>query len=252
MKRKGFPKADVPVIIPGSQFGLATLNTDMEQEMDKRVKKRIEKAGLIKEKPRVKRKYKKVTDEDRRIITREYQRTRGKPEIQQLAKLLDVKEDILRYYVRSLAKHESIERSKVKRGRHCILTKEGAGILYSLFSDNNVSSDKQAVMELSKRGIHVSRRTVSRLLANGLMEKTGFHSLIMQRVCFRGDNAESPENKKARAEAAGLLYEYTRKDYHPVFIDETHWSVGWIWKRQRGRIGSKRIRRREGRTTSLP
>ena len=193
-----------------------------------------------------------MTDEDRRIITREYQRTHGKPEIQQLAKLLDVKEDTLRYYVRSLAKHESIERSKVKRGRHCILTKEGAGILYSLFSDNNASSDKQAVIRLSKRGIHVSRRTVSRLLTNGFMEKIGNHSLTMQRVYFRGDNAESPENKKARAEAAGLLYEYTRKDYHPVFTDETHWSVGWIWKRQRGRIGSKRIRRREGRTTSLP
>ena len=48
MKRKGFPKADVPVIIPGSQFGLAKLNTDMEQEMDKRVKKRIVKAGVKK------------------------------------------------------------------------------------------------------------------------------------------------------------------------------------------------------------
>ena len=240
MKRKGFPKADVPVIIPGSQFGLAKLNTDMEQEMDKRVKKRIVKAGLIKEKPRVKRKYKKVTDEDRRIITREYQRTRGKPEIQQLAKLLDVKEDTLRYYVRKLARHESIERSKVKRGRHCILTKEGAGILYSLFSDNNASSDKQAVMELSKREIHVSRKTISRLLMNGFTEKMGNHSLIMQRVHFRGENTESPENKKARAEPAGLLYEYTCRDYQPVFTDETRWSVRWVWKHQRGRIYSKK------------
>lgn len=150
--------------------------------------------------------------------------------------------------------HESIERSKVKRGRHCILTKEGAGILYNLFNDNSVSSDKQAVTELSKRGIHVSRRTISRLLTNGFMEKMAYHSLTMPRVYFRGENTESPENKKARAEAAGLLYEYTCKDYHPVFIDETHWSVGWIWKRQRGRIGGKKLvseKRRKYNVTSI-
>lgn len=256
LKKKGFPKADAPAIIPDSQVGLAKLknNIDMEQKMDKRAKMLMAKAGDKKKEPQVKREYKKVTDEDRRIITRVFQRTHGKPVIQQLAKLLDVKDDTLRYYVRKLAKHESIERSKVKRGRHCILTKEGAGILYNLFNDNSVSSDKQAVTELSKRGIHVSRRTISRLLTNGFMEKMGYHSLTMQRVYFRGENAESPENKKARAEAAGLLYEYTCKDYHPVFIDETHWSVGWIWKRQRGRIGSKKLvseKRRKYNVTSI-
>ena len=115
-----------------------------------------------------------------------------------------MKDDTLRYNVRKLAKHESIERSKVKRGRHCNVTKEGAGILYSLFSDNNVSSDKQAVMELSKREIHVSCRTISRLLANGFMEKMGYHSLTMQRVCFRGENAESPETRRQEPKQRGF------------------------------------------------
>ena len=51
--------------------------------MGKRAKMLMEKAGNKKKDPRVKREYKKVTDEDRRIITRVFQRTHGKPEIQQ-------------------------------------------------------------------------------------------------------------------------------------------------------------------------
>lgn len=164
-----------------------------------------------------KRHYITVGDDMRKVITEIYNNTHGAMNIKEVAKILGIREDTLRRLRRRLQKGESIERSKVRRGRHTKVSQTVAADLDEMFLDKCVHSDKEASQRLKEMGISVSRQAIQRALTNGLMEKYGFDSLMMERVC---------EECK---EAIPAYLDSVERGYHPVFVDETRWRIGWVW-----------------------
>ena len=73
----------------------------------------------------------------------------------------------------------------------------------------------------------------------------------MHRVHFRGPNANSEVNLQRRENALALLFSYYFDHFHPVFVDETHWEVGWSWSRTRYRKGDKNIEERTSRRYAM-
>ena len=139
----------------------------------------------------------------------------------------------------------------MKRGRHRIVNGHAAELLDDYFVHHNNTSDKKAAMLLKENGYAISRSSVQRAVTNGTMEAYGYKSLTMQRVYFRGKNAESEENKEARENAIAQLFSYINDNYHPVFVDETHWEVGWRWRNARYRRGEKNVQERSPQRYSL-
>ena len=186
----------------------------------------IEQEKTPKQRKQRTRKNSYISDEKRRIITNTYKNQHGKINIKELSKNLDIKPDTLRYLIRKLKNGNSIERSKVRRGRHLKVTPAIAEKLQDMYEKRDVKSDGQASCELKRQGINISRSTIERALTNGLMEKYGLCSLEMKHVSYRGPNAESEENKQFRQVQFAKLCSYREKGYHPVFVDETHWNFG--------------------------
>ena len=212
---------------------------NMQQELMEKGKQLMSKEKDPKKVKKVRTKYNKVSDEIRRVLAREFEYNGGKIDIHRAMQIYGIKESTLRNLITKLRKGESIERKKVINGRHCILKKEDAQFLCDLYDNNKVSSDREAAEILNQRGIHISRRSVARLLTNGFMEEKGCYSLTCERVYYRGKDAESEENKTTREEVLALLETYKKDLFHPVFIDETQWSVGW-GVRRRSRKGQKK------------
>ena len=208
---------------------------------DKLSRMELESSTTLPAPQKEKRKYTTVSDEMRSVITNIYNNSNGNMNIQEVAKNLGIKEDTLRRLRRRLANGESIERSKVKRGRHTKVTREVAANLNQMFLDKTARSDAEASRKLKEKGINVSREAIQRAMTNGLMENYGFESLTMKRICYRKEDTESPENKQAGKIAMSKLNEYMKNGYHLIFVDETHWSVGWAWNKQRGKRGKKSI-----------
>ena len=211
----------------------------------------IEQEKTPKQRKQRTRKNSYISDEKRRIITNTYKNQHGKINIKELSKNLDIKPDTLRYLIRKLKNGNSIERSKVRRGRHLKVTPAIAEKLQDMYEKRDVKSDGQASCELKRQGINISRSTIERALTNGLMEKYGLCSLEMKHVSYRGPNAESEENKQFRQVQFAKLCSYREKGYHPVFVDETHWNFGWVWSRQRGKKGEKVIAENAHRSYSI-
>lgn len=180
-----------------------------------------------------------MSDDMRRSLTNIFMRNQGNVNAAACARELGLNEKTVQYYFRKLRKGESIERSVVRRGRHSVVSPECLKFIYKLFTDQRVHSDHQATNVLRQNGYNISRRTLERVLTNGTMEKNGYHSLTVQRVYYRGTTAQSEENKERRIQAVSLLFSYMNDHYHPVFVDETHWTIGWTWKHQRGIVGEK-------------
>ena len=211
----------------------------------------IEQEKTPKQRKQRTRKNSYISDEKRRIITNTYKNQHGKINIKEFSKNLDIKPDTLRYLIRKLKNGNSIERSKVRRGRHLKVTPAIAEKLQDMYEKRDVKSDGQASCELKRQGINISRSTIERALTNGLMEKYGLCSLEMKHVSYRGPNAESEENKQFRQVQFAKLCSYREKGYHPVFVDETHWNFGWVWSRQRGKKGEKVIAENAHRSYSI-
>ena len=182
-----------------------------------------------------------LSDDMRRSLTNIYMRNQGKVNAAECARELGLNEKTVQYYFRKLRKGESIERSVVRRGRHSVVSPECLAFIYNMFTKHLVHSDHQAANMLKQNGYAISRRTLERVLTNGTMEKNGYHSLTIQRVYYRGNSAQTEQNKERRIEAVSLLFSYMDAHYHPVFVDETHWSIGWTWKYQRGIVGEKNV-----------
>ena len=211
----------------------------------------IEQEKTPKQRKQRARKNSYISDEKRRIITDTFRNQRGKFNIKEQSKNFNVKPDTLRYLIRKLKKGESIERSKVRRGRHLKVTPEIAKKLDSMYENREVKSDGQASRELKRQGIDISRSTIERALTDGLMEKYGLCSLTLKHVSYRGKDAESEENKQLRQVQFAKLCSYRDQGYHPVFVDETHWNFGWVWSRQRGKKGEKVIAENAHRSYSI-
>lgn len=251
--RSQFPQATEHEVLPDNATLMANMVEDRRRRnmADELSRRELESNTIPPAPQKEKRKYTTVSDEMRRVIANIYKNSNGKMNIQEVAKNLGIKEDTLRRLRRRLANGESIERSKVKRGRHTKVTREVAADLNQMFLDKTARSDAEASRKLKEKGINVSREAIQRAMTNGLMENYGFESLTMKRVYYRGENAESPENKQARKIAMSKLNEYMKRGYHPIFVDETHWSVGWAWNRQRGKKGKKIIAENRRRTYSI-
>ena len=237
------PKGDSQEPMPNVEESVRQLRDKvrMEQQLIERGNELLKAQKGSKKATEAHKKYNKVSDDVKMALTREYELNGKKIDIPRAVSLYGIKESTLRGLITKLNKGESILRKKVKTGRRCILTDAGAKLLFSLYDENKVDSDREAAKILNDDGIQISRRTVTRLMNNGFMEKHACCSLTCKRVYYRGANAESEENKTAREDAMAQLESLTSDHYHPVFIDETHWSVGWAWTRRRSRKGEKKI-----------
>lgn len=235
------PKATEHVAIPDN----GTLVAEMKDTLEKKKKaEEIGKRVLEENSPpapvqKVKRQYTLISDEMRRVITNIFRNSKGKMDIAKVSSDLGISEKTLRYFQRKLKKGGSIERSTVKKGRHTIITKNILADLNKMFHDRTARSDSQAAKLLQEKGIKISRQTIQRAMTDGIMEKNGFKSLTMHRVYHRGKGANTDQNKEARKIAMSKLLYFRKQKYHPVFVDETHWSIGWAWNRQRGPKGEK-------------
>ena len=189
----------------------------------------------------VKRKYKKAPTQVKMYIMNAFKESQGDINPRNIAAIYHLNEETVRKYIAKLKKGESIISSAEHKGRHKIIGDIGAKILYDAFTTNKVHSDKEAAELLASKGIKCSRQTVQKFVTDGSMEKLGYKSLTYKCVSFRGKDAQSDANKKKRIEAMTMLLSYMHDNYHPVFIDETHWSSGWKWNRQRGIKGEKAV-----------
>lgn len=241
--KRQLPKATEHLVMPDNNTLVAEMENDLRKKKDaeevgKRVLEENTPPAPI---PKVKRQYTVVSDEMRRVITNIFRNSKGKMDIAKVSKDLGIQEKTLRYYRRKLRKGESIERSKVKKGRHTEINREILADLDQIFCAKTIRSDSQASKKLKEKGINISRQTIQRVMTDGVMEKNGFTSLTMHQVYYRGNGANSEENKKARRIAMSELVYLKKLKYHPVFVDEMHWSIGWAWNRQRGPKGEKTI-----------
>lgn len=251
--RSQLPQATEHEVLPNNATLIANMEDDNRRRklVDEACSRELESLSTTPTVRKEKRKYTTVSDEVRRVITNMYKNSNGKMNIKEMAKNFGIKEDTLRRFRRKLEKGESIERSKVRRGRHTKITPDVAAKLNKMFLDKSVHSDAEASAKLKESGINVSREAIQRAMTDGLMEKYGFQSLTMQRVYYRGDGAESPKNKERRKVVVSKLNEYMKRGYHPVFVDETHWSIGWAWNRQRGIKGEKIVVENKCRSYSI-
>ena len=180
-----------------------------------------------------------LSDDMRRSLANIYMRNQGKVNAAACARELGLNEKTVQYYFRKLRKGESIERTVARRGRHSVVTPECLAFIYNMFTNHLAHSDHQAASVLKQNGFNISRRTLERVLANGIMEKNGYHSLTIQPLYYCGKSAQTEQNKERRIEAVSLLFNYMDAYYHPVFVAGTHWSIGWTWKYQREAVGEK-------------
>lgn len=216
------------------------------KEIDEETKKLVEVGTKLRKRAqatqvngKIKREYKAISDEVRRYITNEFKVSKGDLDPKRVAQVYNLNPNTVRKYIEKLKKGESIERSTTKRGRHKIIGEAGAKILYDAYNNKAVHSDKEAAELLKQNGINCSRQTVQKFVTDGTMEKFGYHSLTVHKVSFRGKGSQSEQNKEERLNAVSLFFSYMHANYHPVFIDETHWTSGWKWNRQRGTVGKK-------------
>lgn len=217
-------------------------------ECGKQLRKKAEANGYVE---KIRQKKRTVTDNDRKQIERFYKELGDKVDYKAIARILDKNPSTIRKLLERVKRGESIERSKVKRGRHRIVDGHAAELLDDYFVHHNNTSDEKAAKLLKENGYAISRSSVQRAVTNGTMEAYGYKSLTMQRVYFRGKNAESEENKEARENAIAQLFSYINDNYHPVFVDETHWEVGWRWRNARYRRGEKNVQERSPQRYSL-
>ena len=163
-------------------------------ECGKQLRKKAEANGYVE---KIRQKKRTVTDNDRKEIERFYKELGDKVDYKAIARILDKNPSTIRKLLERVKRGESIERSKVKRGRHRIVDGHAAELLDDYFIHHNNTSDEKAAMLLKENGYAISRSSVQRAVTNGTMEAYGYKSLTMQHVYFRGKNAESEENKEA-------------------------------------------------------
>ncbi len=217
-------------------------------EYGKQLRKKAEANGFVE---KIRQKKRTVTDENRKEIVRFFKELGDKADYRAIARILDKNPSTIRKLLERVKRGESIERSKVKRGRHRIVDGRAAALLDDYFTHNYNTSDAKAAKFLNEKGYTISKPSVQRAVTDGTMENYGYKSLTMQRVYFRGKNAESEENKEARENAIAQLFCYMNDNYHPVFVDETHWEVGWRWRNARYRRGEKNVQERGPQRYSL-
>ena len=98
----------------------------------------------------------------------------------------------------------------------------------------------------------VSLTTMHRYVKNDeLMSEVDVGPLSFTRVSIRGPAANSDENKELRVLRRRELDALIKAGYMPIFVDESHWSVGNVRNHGWGRRGEKHFRTRNLASFSL-
>lgn len=109
-------------------------------EYGKHLRKKAEANGFVK---KIRQKKETVIDEHRREIARFFKELEEKANYMAIARILDKSPSTIRKLLERVKRGESIERSKVKRGRHRIVDGRTATLLDDYFThDYNISDAK--------------------------------------------------------------------------------------------------------------
>ena len=149
-----------------------------------------------------------------------------------------------------------------KRGRKPKYTPELLKTIASkLCVENNTLRDaKKAIARENIQAIEagtptlpeVSLTTMHRYVKNDeLMSEVDVGPLSFTRVSIRGPAANSDENKELRVLRRRELDALIKAGYMPIFVDESHWSVGNVRNHGWGRRGEKHFRTRNLASFSL-
>ena len=205
--------------------------------------------------------YLKTTNVQRQILFEEYtthgdtkpvsyyqEKTRLlKPTLKRLLKKLQAGEDILSPRKPGRKQKHTPELLKAVASKLCAENMTLRGAQNKIIQDNIDAVGENAVLLPE-----VSVTTIHRYVTNDqLMNDVDIGPISFTEVTPRGPAANSTENKELRIARRKELDAHIRAGFLPVFVDESHWSVGNVRTRSWGPKGEKHFRMTNTATFSL-
>lgn len=178
-----------------------------------------------------KRSYCKITQEQLNILKNIYSIYGDQLDISIYCNKTGIKPYRVKILINQLKKGYNIDKSSTKKGRKRILTENDSNIIVDVIRNNNMATLKEMQNSLDKP---VSVSTISRHLNKRMKPR-----ITLKRFTVRQCKADMDSSlNKSRLKVVLDMIGYMEQGLRPVFVDESHWSMGYIHGRARDFSGN--------------